>query len=108
MEHNARHMEQPQDYWLPRLLFQRGLALVYLIAFAVAVNQFRPLLGEHGLLPVPLFVKQVAFRSAPSIFFLFPYDRAFTIAAWGGVAFACLAFTGVSERYGLWLSVATW
>jgi hypothetical protein len=62
MEHNARHMEQPQDYWLPRLPFQRGLALVYLIAFVVAVNQFRPLLGEHGLLPVPLFVKQVAFR----------------------------------------------
>jgi hypothetical protein len=62
MEHNARHLEQPQDYWLPRLLFQRGLALVYLIAFVLAVNQFRPLLGEHGLLPVPLFVKQVAFR----------------------------------------------
>jgi hypothetical protein len=101
-------MEQPQDYWLPRLLFQRGLGLVYLIAFLAAVNQFRPLLGEHGLLPVPLFVKQVAFRNAPSIFFLFPNDRAFTIAAWTGAVLACVALAGVSERYGLWLSVVTW
>jgi hypothetical protein len=101
-------MEPSQYYWLPRLLFQRGMALIYLIAFLVAVNQFRPLLGEHGLLPVPLFVKQVAFRNAPSIFFVFPYDRAFTICGWAGVALACLALAGVSERYGLWVSVATW
>lgn len=101
-------MEQPQEYWLPRLLFQRGLGLVYLIAFLVAVNQFRPLLGEHGLLPARLFIKQVAFRNAPSIFFLFPNDRAFMIGAWAGVVLACLALAGISERYGLWLSVATW
>src|SRR5689334_18519235 len=33
------------NYWLTRTVFQRGLALVYLIAFLNAVNQFRPLLG---------------------------------------------------------------
>src|SRR4051812_47415928 len=42
----------PED-WLSRLVIQRGLAAVYLIAFLVAVNQFRPLLGERGLLPAP-------------------------------------------------------
>lgn len=29
-------------YWLTRLVFKRGLALTYLIAFIVALNQFRP------------------------------------------------------------------
>jgi hypothetical protein len=84
------------------------MGLVYLIAYLVAVNQFRPLLGEHGLLPVPLFVKQVAFRSAPSLFFLFPTDTAFAIAAWSGVILSAAALLGISERYGVWLSSAIW
>ena len=45
-----------EDLWITRLVFQRALALVYLIAFLVAANQFVPLLGERGLLPVPRFV----------------------------------------------------
>ncbi|HYW43634.1 MAG TPA: lipase maturation factor family protein [Bryobacteraceae bacterium] len=101
-------MEGASRYWLPRLLFQHGLGLIYLIAFLVAVNQFRPLLGEHGLLPVPLFVKQVSFRDAPSLFFLFPNDRAFCAAAWIGVFLSGLALTGVSDRFGTWLSMLVW
>ena len=31
----------------------RALALVHLIAFTTALTQSRPLLGEHGLTPVP-------------------------------------------------------
>ncbi len=96
------------DYWLPRLVFQRGLALVYLIAFLVSVNQFRPLLGQHGLLPVPLFLKEISFRESPSIFFLFPTDRAFAGFAWFGVALSVVALTGLSERGGWWLSVLVW
>ena len=41
------------DYSIGRLLIGRGLAVLYLIAFLVAARQFRPLLGERGLLPVP-------------------------------------------------------
>lgn len=96
------------DYWLSRFLFQRGLALVYLIAFLVAVNQFRPLLGEHGLLPVPNFVKQVPFADSPSLFYLFPKDAAFAAAAWCGVALSCAAIAGVSERFSLGVSMAVW
>ena len=73
------------DYRLTRTALQRGLALVYLIAFLVAENQFVPLCGERGLLPVPRFVEQVPFSAAPSLFFWFPHDRAFTLAAWLGV-----------------------
>ena len=47
------------DYWFARLAFQRGLAVIYLIAFAAAARQFRPLLGERGLLPIPAYSAHV-------------------------------------------------
>jgi len=46
-----------ESYWYTRLVFERALALVYLIAFLCAAHQFIPLLGERGLLPVPRFVR---------------------------------------------------
>ena len=36
-------------YWYSRFLFERALALIYLVAFLAAANQFVPLLGERGL-----------------------------------------------------------
>jgi hypothetical protein len=95
-------------YVLSRAAFQRGLALVYLIAFLVALNQFRPLLGEKGLLPAPKYLQEVGFRDSPTLFYFFPKDAAFTTAAWLGIAIACLALLGLSERYGTWLSVLIW
>ena len=44
---------QAPGYWLSRLVITRGLGVIYLIAFLVALNQFRLLLGERGLLPAP-------------------------------------------------------
>jgi len=69
-------------YWLSRLVFARGLAAIYLIAFLVAVNQFRPLLGESGLLPAPRFLARVPFRLTPSLFHLRYSDRLLAIVAW--------------------------
>jgi hypothetical protein len=59
-------------YWITRLALQRGLAFIYLIAFLVALNQFRPLCGERGLLPAPEYLKRMGFRNAPSLFLSFP------------------------------------
>ena len=101
-------MGDAASYWPPRFLFQRGLGLVYLIAFLTAVNQFRPLAGEHGLTPVPLFIQRVPFRATPSLFYLFPHDAAFAAAAWIGVALSCLAVAGISDRYGALWSVLVW
>ncbi|HEY3841541.1 MAG TPA: lipase maturation factor family protein [Bryobacteraceae bacterium] len=95
-------------YWLSRLVFQRALALVFLIAFLCAVNQFRPLLGERGLLPVPAFVQRVTFRQAPSLFHFWPHDGAFLTAAWLGVILSVAALTGFSDRYWTWLSMLVW
>jgi len=99
---------RPEEFWRTRLVFQRGLALVYLLAFLVAVEQFVPLLGEHGLQPVPRFVEQIPFRASPSLFFLLPRDAAFVAAAWLGVALSLFALSGLSEKRGWTLSAATW
>jgi hypothetical protein len=96
------------SYWLTRLVFQRGLAAIYLTAFLVALHQFRPLLGERGLLPVPLFIKRVSFLEAPSLFHFLPTDPAFTAAAALGIALSLTALTGLSERFGTGISMLTW
>ena len=96
-----------RGYWLARLLLERGIGVICLVAFLVAVNQFKPLLGARGLLPVRLFVKQMPFREAPSLFYLFPRDGAFLTAAWLGVLLSCLVISGLAARH-TWLSVATW
>jgi hypothetical protein len=85
-------------YWYSRFIFERGLALLYLVAFLVAVNQFVPLLGERGLLPVERFVADVPFRESPSLFYLRATDATFRAAAWTGVILALLALSGLVQR----------
>ena len=99
--------DDARGYWVTRLLLERGIGIICLIAFVVALNQFKPLLGERGLLPVPLFVKQVPFRESPSLFFWAPRDWAFTTAAWIGIVLSCFVITGISSRY-TWFSVGVW
>src|ERR1700686_3094241 len=96
------------SYWLTRLVFEKALAMVCLIAFMAAVNQFKPLLGEHGLLPVTLFVKQAAFKETPSLFFFYPQDIAFTGGAWAGVVLSCIVLTGLAGRFGSWFTMLVW
>jgi hypothetical protein len=95
-------------YWSSRWLFERGLALVYLVAFVVAVNQFVPLVGERGLLPAQRFVREVPFRFAPSLFFWFPTDRAFRVCAWAGVLLSVLALSGAAQRAGTVPAAVIW
>jgi lipase maturation factor len=95
-------------YWYSRLLFERSLALLYLVGFLVAANQFVPLLGEHGLEPVSRFVRYVPFRASPSIFFFAPTDTAFRITAWTGVALATTAIAGLADRLPMFAHAALW
>ena len=96
------------EYWVARFAFQRGLALVYLVAFLVAFNQFRPLLGKRGLLPVPQFLGLVNFRRAPSIFHFFYSDNFFCGVSFAGILLSIIGLTSLSERGPLWMSIALW
>src|SRR6478609_8979212 len=44
------------DFGFAREVLQRGSAALFLVAFASTLNQFRPLLGERGLLPAPMLL----------------------------------------------------
>ena len=83
--------------WLGRLLLERGIGFSCLLIFLNAWNQFRPLLGERGLLPVRNFIQRVPFSEAPSLFHWFAQDHAFAIAAAGGIVF----FAAGSDRRGV-------
>jgi hypothetical protein len=96
------------DYWWSRLIFQRVLAGIYLIAYATAVNQFRALLGEHGLTPVPPFVRRTSFRHAPSIFHLHYSDRFALAIAWAGVVLSTALVAGAGDHVPLAAAMAMW
>ncbi|MFD7921087.1 lipase maturation factor family protein [Streptomyces sp. NPDC059740] len=95
-------------YWWGRLVFQRGLAVIYLLAFLGTAAQFRALLGERGMLPIPRFVERVPFRRAPSVFHLRYSDRFFALWAWGGAALSAAAAAGAADAVPLWAGMLWW
>jgi hypothetical protein len=101
-------MEHAVGIWLVRSALQRGLAAIYLIAFVGAFCQFRPLLGDKGLLPVRDHLQDVRFVNAPSLFHFHYSDRFFSVVALLGVAISGAAVLGLSESGSFWLSCGTW
>ncbi len=99
---------QAPDYWLARLVIERALGVIYTVAFLVAVNQFRPLLGEKGLLPVPAFLGRVSFLQAPSLFHLGYSDRRLSAVAWTGVALSLAVVVGLPDIAPPWISIPIW
>ncbi|WP_137289311.1 lipase maturation factor family protein [Natronorubrum halophilum] len=101
-----------EEFWLVRFLFQRGLALLFLLAFLVAAFQFRPLAGEDGLLPLEWYAEDGSVRERPSLFYFVPSDRAIGICAWTGVGLSTLALAGVPywlpEPYPTPVSMVLW
>lgn len=97
-----------ENYSLARFAFQRGVAFVYLIAFAVVLKQFRPLLGERGLLPAPRFLNFVRFDQAPSIFHFYYSDGFLIFVGWVGIILSLAALIGFTERLPWWGSTVVW
>lgn len=96
------------EYWLSRLVFQRGLALVYLAAFVCAARQFRPLIGANGLTPIPRTVAARSFRAAPSLFHWRYSDRMFAVTAWTGAVLAAGALLGAADPLPAPAAMAVW
>jgi hypothetical protein len=99
---------QAPDYWITRLVIQRALGAIYFIAFVVALNQFRPLLGEKGLLPVPAFLNQVRFLHAPSLFHLGYSDARLAGVAWSGIVLSLAVVIGLPDIAPVWVSILIW
>jgi hypothetical protein len=96
------------DYELARLLIQRGLGALYLVAFVVALRQFPPLLGERGLLPAPSFLRAVSYRQAPSLFHLHYSDQLLVVVALTGIALAVAVVLGLPDLLPLPLAMLVW
>ena len=108
-------------YWLTRVIFLRALALIYFVAFAVAYNQNKELIGDRGLLPAKLHLSRIKqrfakdqwqrFISAPSfLWFWDPWDSIDDvldgIAASGMALSAAVIATGAANSAAmlvLWL-----
>ncbi|XP_072021054.1 lipase maturation factor 1-like [Amphiura filiformis] len=49
----------PNTYWLTRIVFLRSIAFIYLVAFLIALNQNKQLLGANGLLPTKVYLERI-------------------------------------------------
>ena len=96
------------EYWLGRLILERGTAVVYVFAFVAAARQFQALIGEHGLLPVPRYLARHSFIRTPSIFHLHYSDRFFATVAWSGAALAAGVAAGLADAVPLGVTVLLW
>lgn len=96
------------EYTIARLVVERGLALLYLVAFLVAIRQFPALCGERGLEPAPSFLARVRFLDAPSLFHWGYSDRRLSIVAWTGVAISAALVLGLPQGAPLPVTMAAW
>ncbi|HEY3821398.1 MAG TPA: lipase maturation factor family protein [Polyangiaceae bacterium] len=109
-----RLVREPATYELTRFAVLRLLALVYLVAFLALAYQLDPLLGSHGLLPVPSFMHlaranlgAAAYWRIPSLLWLFgSSDGVMHVLCWAGIALSAAALCGVTNallQAALWL-----
>lgn len=96
------------DYWFARAAFQHGLAAIYLVGFLTAALQGRALLGEHGLLPIPAFLRRTPFRRAPSVFHLHYSDGLFAAVAWSGAVVSAALVAGAGDAVPVWGAMLLW
>ncbi|GAA5206594.1 lipase maturation factor family protein [Microbacterium kyungheense] len=98
------------DFEFARQVLQRGIAVLYVVAFVSTLNQFRPLLGEHGLLPA---TELLAWAHAPgrrkwmlhpTVFRYLRYtDRRLVVLCVGGVAVAGAVAAGIPQLGPPWV-----
>ncbi|MER7623202.1 lipase maturation factor family protein [Streptomyces sp. NPDC126503] len=96
------------EYGLSRIVFQRGLAVLYCVAFLSAALQFRALIGERGMLPVPEYLRRTDPRRTPSLFHWRYSDRLFAAVAWSGAVLALAMAAGAGDAVPLPVSMLLW
>ncbi|XP_074520183.1 lipase maturation factor 1 [Halichoeres trimaculatus] len=77
---------QPGTYWLTRIVLLRSVAFIYFVAFSVAYNQNKQLIGERGLMSCVTYLNSVkryvggkiglaAFTYTPSILWMLDWGN---------------------------------
>lgn len=106
MNNNWNIFSSKQTYWLTRFLILRLLGLVYLAAYLSIAQQLKPLIGEKGLTPVPLFLSHTqsemgswgrAFLGLPSLFWFGHSDTLMLITAWIGIVMSLMVLGGFAN-----------
>ncbi|MGJ0515733.1 MAG: lipase maturation factor family protein [Methylomicrobium sp.] len=105
-------------YTLVSWIFLRGLALIYLAAFASMSVQIEGLIGSHGILPIQAKLAETAqfygnakYWELPTLFWLDASDQALKLACYAGMVSAALLLLNALLRpalilcYLLYLSV---
>lgn len=91
-------------YQLTRILFLRGLALVYLAAFGSLAVQVDGLIGSQGIAPAAEFLDGTGrlfgpglarYWRLPTIFWLNASDPALHVVCWGGVVLSVVFLIGL-------------
>jgi len=95
-------------YEVARTLVQRGLALVYVLAFANAWFEFPALLGQRGLLPARRVVARTGWWSNPTLFHWRCDDRFVAAVAATGATLAAALAVGLGDLVPLAVSVLAW
>jgi hypothetical protein len=96
------------QYHFARMIFERSLGLLYFVAFLSAFNQFRALLGEKGLLPVPDFLKQITFKMAPGLFHWKYSDELLRVVCFIGMLLSLLIASGIISEAPILIHMLTW
>ena len=101
------------DFEFARQVLQRGIAALYLVAFVSTLNQFRPLLGERGLLPAPELLEWARTSPRgrrmlrPTVFRYAAYtDRRLAALCWTGITIAVLLVCGIPQLLSPWAAMA--
>jgi lipase maturation factor len=97
------------DYQIARLVIERGLGVLYLVAFVVAALQFPALAGERGLEPATRALRATTFWQAPTIFRWIGYsDARLRMVALGGAALAAVVVIGLAQLAPLPITMLCW
>jgi hypothetical protein len=96
------------DYQFARFVLERGLGVLYAIAFLVAFVQFPALAGERGLEPVRRTLALTTFRRSPSLFHLGYSDRLLRVVSVVGIVIATALVVGVVQQLPLPLTMLAW
>jgi hypothetical protein len=102
------HLTSAPGYGLSVVVFERALAVIYLVAFLAAARQNRALLGEHGMQPIRRYVQAVPFRRSPSLFFWRSSDAWLLGSAWAGAAVSAGLLVGAGDLLPRGACMALW